>query len=86
MNIPLSNAAVQKLGGNFFVPNLIYTILCAPCIILVWLIHRGFKREAEEKVRLKQAKSEEIQRQFGGGNDSDDSEEEREVDEEKTTD
>ena len=84
MNIPLSNAAVQKLGGNFFVPNLIYTILCAPCIILVWLIHRGFKREAEEKDRLKLAKSDEMQRQFGdvinvtGGSE--------EEEEEKTTD
>ena len=87
MNIPLSNAAVQKLGGNFFVPNLIYTILCAPCIILVWLIHRGFKREAEEKDRLKQAKSDEIQRQFGDViNVSGGSEEEEEVGEEKTTD
>jgi membrane protein implicated in regulation of membrane protease activity len=86
MNIPLSNAAVQKLGGNFFVPNLIYTIFCAPCILLVWLIHRGFKREAEEKVRLKKAKSDEIQREFGNViNDSDGSEEEV-VDEEKTTD
>ena len=87
MNIPLSNAAVQKLGGNFFVPNLIYTILCAPCIILVWLIHRGFKREAEEKDRLKQAESDEIQRQFGDViNVSGGSEEEEEVGEEKTTD
>ena len=63
MNIPLSNAAVQKLGGNFFIPNLIYTVLCGPCIILVWMIHRGFVKEAEEKRRLKEVGPEEIVRE-----------------------
>lgn len=86
MNIPLSNAAVQKLGGDFFVPNLIYTILCVPCIILVWLIHRGFKREAEERDRLKQVKSDEIQRQVGDVINVSGGSEEEEVGEEKTTD
>mmetsp|Transcript_27319 Transcript_27319/g.78735 ORF Transcript_27319/g.78735 Transcript_27319/m.78735 type:complete len:336 (+) Transcript_27319:416-1423(+) len=71
MNIPLSNAAVQKLGGNFFVPNLIYTVLCAPCIILVWMIHRGFKLEAEEKARLKEANLNDMQRESIGDNIND---------------
>ena len=63
MNIPLSNAAVQKLGGNFFIPNLIYTVLCGPCIVLVWMIHRGFMREADEKRRLKEVGSSKIVRE-----------------------
>ena len=37
INILLSNAAVLQYG-SFFVPNLIYTIIIGPCIILAVMI------------------------------------------------
>ena len=54
INIPLANTAVKQMDGNFFVPNLIYTVLCVPCVYLVWVIHKGFKREEVEKDSLAQ--------------------------------
>lgn len=82
MNIPLSNAAVQKLGGNFFIPNLIYTVLCGPCIILVWMIHRGFMQEAAEKRRLKEVEASEMVREsFDDDIDESDDDSADEVDE-----
>ena len=75
MNIPLSNAAVQKLGGNFFIPNLIYTVLCVPCIFFIWNLHQGFKREAAEKSRIVEMESNEMMPRESIGdntNDSDD--------------
>lgn len=45
INIPLANAVTTSLGGNFFVPNLVYTVLCVPCAYLAWRVHNGFKRE-----------------------------------------
>jgi hypothetical protein len=36
LNIPLANLAVETFDGNFFVPNLIYTILVIPCIAAAW--------------------------------------------------
>ncbi len=34
-----------------------------PCIILVWMIHRGFKQETEEKRRLREVGPKEIVRE-----------------------
>ena len=45
INIPLANAVTTSLEGNFFVPNLVYTVLCVPCAYLAWRVHTGFKRE-----------------------------------------
>jgi hypothetical protein len=36
LNIPLANLAVETYDGNFFVPNLVYTILVVPCIAAAW--------------------------------------------------
>ena len=36
VNIPLANLAVERLDGNFFAPNLVHTVLVAPCIIVAW--------------------------------------------------
>lgn len=43
VNIPLSNQGVSDSG--FFVPNLLYTVLIAPCIIGAWLIGKWEKRD-----------------------------------------
>jgi MFS family permease len=48
-NIPLSNVAVNYLGGNFFIPNLIYLLGCLPCIFLCYQVGRGFAKEATKK-------------------------------------
>mmetsp|Transcript_7389 Transcript_7389/g.16142 ORF Transcript_7389/g.16142 Transcript_7389/m.16142 type:complete len:576 (-) Transcript_7389:44-1771(-) len=61
VNIPLSNVAVNLLGGNFFIPNLLYLLGCIPCSCLAWRVGRGFKREKKEGelpvlARLRQSK------------------------------
>lgn len=55
VNIPMANWAVNDLDGNFFYPNLIYTILVIPCIYAAWVIGRGIKREdaAKERQQMK---------------------------------
>ena len=55
-NLVLANVAVQRLGGNFFVPNLIYTILCLPCVFLAARLGRGLRREREEISRRSSSK------------------------------
>jgi hypothetical protein len=35
-NIPLGNLAVETYDGDFFVPNLLYTILVVPCTVAAW--------------------------------------------------
>ena len=49
LNIPLSNVAVKYLDGNFFVPNLVYTILAVPCAAAAYLIGQTIKKEAPVK-------------------------------------
>jgi MFS family permease len=51
-NIPLSNVAVNYLGGNFFIPNLIYLLGCLPCIFLCYQVGRGFAKEATKKEEI----------------------------------
>ena len=49
LNIPISNLVVKHLGGNFFVPNLFYTILVIPCSVAAWIIGRSIQREEVAK-------------------------------------
>ena len=57
INIPLSNAAVQQLDGNFFVPNLFYLLACLPCFYCCYIIAKGLRREKKEELaRLRQSK------------------------------
>eukprot|EP00986_Skeletonema_menzelii_P003682 scaffold1172_cov144-Skeletonema_menzelii.AAC.7 len=51
-NIPLSNVAVNNLGKNFFIPNLVYLLGCLPCIFLCYQIGRGFAKEATKKEEI----------------------------------
>jgi Major Facilitator Superfamily len=44
-NIPLANLAVTELDGNFFIPNLLYTLLVIPCSVAAWMIGRSIQRE-----------------------------------------
>lgn len=43
VNIPLVQHAVRE--GDFFVPNLFYTVLVIPCIIIALFIRRGIQKE-----------------------------------------
>jgi len=43
INAPISNVVVTKLDGNFFWPNLAYTLLGIPCIGVAWFIERDMK-------------------------------------------
>jgi hypothetical protein len=56
LNIPMKDLAVKHLDGDFFVPNLVYTILLLPCIAAAWGIGQAIKREKtakEAKIRDK---------------------------------
>ena len=51
LNIPLSNVAVKHLDGNFFIPNLLYTLLVIPCSAAAWMIGKSTQRESLAKQR-----------------------------------
>eukprot|EP00985_Skeletonema_marinoi_P015427 scaffold7970_cov147-Skeletonema_marinoi.AAC.3 len=51
-NIPLANVAVNSLGGNFFIPNLVYLLGCLPCTFLCYQVGRGFAKEANKKEEI----------------------------------
>jgi hypothetical protein len=36
LNIGMKDLAVKHLDGDFFVPNLVYTIMVLPCIAAAW--------------------------------------------------
>lgn len=46
VNIPLSRYAIEK-QENFFIPNLIYTVLIAPCTWASWELARAIDKEEE---------------------------------------
>ena len=45
LNIALSNVVVKHLDGNFFLPNLLYTILVIPCSVAAWIIRKSIQDE-----------------------------------------
>ena len=49
LNIPLANIAMNVLGGNLFIPNLIYLLGCLPCTVLCYQVGRGFAKETMKK-------------------------------------
>jgi hypothetical protein len=49
LNIPLSNAAINKWDGNFFIPNLIYTVLVIPFCYTAYVMGKGIRLEETEK-------------------------------------
>ena len=53
VNIPLSKLAIETKGGDFFIPNLIYTLLIAPCIITSWQLADAIYKEKNIKERRK---------------------------------
>jgi hypothetical protein len=54
LNIPMKDLAVKHLDGDFFIPNLIYTILVVPCIVAAWGIGQAIKREdAAKEVKIR---------------------------------
>lgn len=57
LNIPLANAAVNQLGGNFFWPNMFYTLIVLPNIAVVWFIGRCIDREHEATRLLRECSS-----------------------------
>ena len=62
VNIPLSSWAVNRLDGNFFLPNLLYTILLMPFFYVAWLMGAGIMVEKRASVLL--TKSRESNRQI----------------------
>lgn len=51
-NLPLSWVAVNKLDGNFFIPNLVYLLGCFPCVFLCHRVGCGFAKENMKKEEL----------------------------------
>lgn len=49
MNIPFAKLAVEKLYGEFLIPNMIYTALVVPCIAAAWGIGQMVERENRAK-------------------------------------
>ena len=45
VNVPLSAFALKQQSGDFFIPNLLYTLLIIPCVVAAWLIEREIRKE-----------------------------------------
>jgi hypothetical protein len=58
VNIPLAKLAVERLDGNFFIPNLIYCLFAIPCIVLAFMIGRRIKQEDLAKSSMRDGDSE----------------------------
>lgn len=43
INIPLSNAAINQLEGNFFIPNMVYLFLNLPFFYVIWRLGKRTK-------------------------------------------
>jgi hypothetical protein len=56
LNIPLSSWAVNRLDGNFFLPNLLYTILIMPFFYVAWLMGAGIMVEKRASVLLTESR------------------------------
>jgi hypothetical protein len=52
VNIPLASWAVNGLDGNFFLPNLLYTIATIPFFYVAWLMGAGIKVEKRASILL----------------------------------
>ena len=52
VNVGLSSWAVNGLGGNFFWPNLIFTLAVLPCIGLAWIMGKCIDQEHRAKEEL----------------------------------
>jgi hypothetical protein len=47
INIPLANMAVERLDGNFFIPNLIFLLVTPSVIYVTYLIGKALVRDRE---------------------------------------
>jgi hypothetical protein len=58
VNIPLSRLAIDTKGGDFFIPNLIYTIVILPSTLLSWCLANAANKEIRirEERKLKRIK------------------------------
>jgi hypothetical protein len=59
INAPIASVVIDQLDGNFFIPNLMYTLLSIPCIILAYCIERKMKPDHaahNEIQRLRQSR------------------------------
>ena len=52
LNIPLAKYTIQYADGNFFVANLLYTLLIIPCILAAYGIGRTIRNEDDTKARV----------------------------------
>lgn len=49
VNIPLSKYAIETKNGDFFIPNLMYTVLILPCVYAAWGLASGIEKESRIK-------------------------------------
>jgi hypothetical protein len=52
INIPLASWAVKGLDGNFFIPNLMYTIAVIPFFVVAWLLGVGVHKETRARTSM----------------------------------
>lgn len=66
LNVPLSTYAIETQNGDFFLPNLLYTLLIIPCIAVAWALGRAIKREDEVKREQHFLKEAQLRQSLGG--------------------
>mmetsp|Transcript_22493 Transcript_22493/g.62435 ORF Transcript_22493/g.62435 Transcript_22493/m.62435 type:complete len:557 (+) Transcript_22493:133-1803(+) len=45
LNVPITDYAIEEKGGDFFIPNLIYTCLIGVCVLAAWYLGKVNRRE-----------------------------------------
>ena len=50
VNIGLANLAVEKMNGDFFVPNLLFLVLTIPMIYVTHILGNALKRDEDERM------------------------------------
>jgi hypothetical protein len=53
INIGLANLAVEKLDGDFFIPNLIFVIFTVPMIYITYILGKSLKIDQDALWMLK---------------------------------
>ena len=50
VNIGLANLAVEKMNGDFFVPNLLFLVLTIPMIYVTHILGNALKRDEDGRM------------------------------------
>jgi MFS family permease len=60
LNLPLANYIIKVADGNFYVANLMYTLLILPCVMAAYCIGRTIRHEHQIRLELKKESDDQL--------------------------